>query len=283
MEKTNPYKVKVLEKTLNIIDLFDEKGKELTPAEIRESLDLNKSTIFRILNILGDAGYLEKNSVTLKYRLGFKLYHLGSLVEGRSEIRNIAHPFLEELKEMCDETVHLVVLDNGEALYLDKLEGKKAIRVVSNVGWRLPAHCSGVGKVLLASLPAETVSKIIQDKGLKRFTNNTITDIETLKIELARIRKQGYAVDNEEIEVGLKCVAAPLKYSKDEAIAAISISGPKERFSGVEMKRLIPLVKSASERISDVLKRKHCDQEVLKFQNEEKGRTVLSKNTGRVQ
>jgi IclR family KDG regulon transcriptional repressor len=282
MKKANPYKVKVLEKTLNILDLFNEKGKELTPAEIRKSLDLNKSTIFRILNILVHAGYLEKNSVTLKYRSGFKLYHLGSLVEDRSEIRNIAHPFLEELTEKCDETVHLVVLDQGEALYLDKLEGKKAIRVVSKVGWRLPTHCSGVGKVLLAFLPDETVREIIQQKGLKRFTNNTITDIVTLKIELARIRKQGYAIDNEEIEVGLKCIAAPLKYSKGEAIAAISISGPKERFSGIEMKRLIPLVKSTSERISDVLKRKHCDQEVFRFQNEGKGRSFLSQNTGRV-
>lgn len=261
MEKTKPYKVKVLEKTLNILDLFDEKGKELTPAEIRKSLDLNKSTIFRILNILVDASYLEKNSDTLKYRLGFKLYYLGSLVEGRSEIRNIAHPFLEELTEKCDETVHLVVLDHGEALYLDKLEGKKAIRVVSKVGWRLPTHCSGVGKVMLASLPDETVREIIKEKGLKRFTNNTITDIETLKIELARIRKQGYAIDNEEIEVGLKCIAAPLINLKGEAIAAISISGPKERFSGVEMKRLIPLVKNASERISDIMKRRRFDHE----------------------
>lgn len=280
MEKTTPYKVKVLEKTLNILDLFDEKGKELTPTEIRKSLDLNKSTIFRILNILVDAGYLEKNSDTLKYRLGFKLYYLGSLVEGRSEIRTIAHPFLEELTEKCDETVHLVVFDQGEALYLDKLEGKKAIRVVSKVGWRLPIHCSGVGKAILAFLPDETVDEIIRERGLKRFTNNTITDIATLRIELARIRKQGYAIDNEEIEVGLKCIAAPLQYSKGEVIAAISISGPKERFSGVEMKRLIPLVKSASERISDVLKRKHCDQEGFRFQNQEQGRAFLSQNTG---
>jgi len=282
MKNSNPYKIKVLEKIIKILDLFDEKGKELTPTEIRESLGLNKSTVFRILNILVEASFLERDSVTSKYRLGFKLYYLGSLVEGRSEIKNLAHPFLEELKEKCDETVHLVVLDHGEAFYLDKLEGKKAIRVVSNVGWRLPVHCTGVGKVLLASLPEETVRNIIQEKSLKRFTNNTITDLETLKIELARIRKQGYAIDNEEIEVGLKCVAAPLKYSAGETIAAISVSGPKERFNGAEMKRLILLVKSTSERISDVLKKKHCDQEVLRFQNEEKRCAVLSQNTGGV-
>jgi DNA-binding IclR family transcriptional regulator len=270
MKNSNPYQIKVLEKVIRILDLFDEKGKELTPVEICESLSLNKSTAFRIINILADANYLERDSVTSKYRLGFKLHYLGSLVEGRSEIKNLAHPFLEELKEKCDETVHLVVLDHGEALYLDKLEGQKAIRVVTKVGLRLPAHCSGVGKVLLASLPEETVQKIIQEKGMQPITNNTITDLETLKIELARIRKQGYAIDNEEIEIGLKCIAAPLQYSTGETIAAISISGPRERFNGAAMKRLIPLVKDTAKRISDILNKKHCEQEVLRFRNEKR-------------
>jgi len=268
MTISRAYQIKVLEKVTRILDLFDEKGKELTATEIHELLELNKSTTFRILNMLEGAGYLERDPATLNYRLGFKLYYLGSLVEGRTEIRNLAHPFLEQLKEKCDETVHLVVLDHGEALYLDKLEGKKAIRVVSRVGWRLPSHCSGVGKVLLASLPEETLHKIIKEKGLKRFTKNTITDPETLKIELARIRKQVYAIDNEEIEVGLKCVAVPVKDGEGRVVAAISISGPKERFNGIEMKRFIPLVKSTSEQISSVLKKKHLNQEVLRFQNE---------------
>jgi len=257
MTNSNPYQIKVLEKVIRILDLFDEKGKELTPVEICESLSLNKSTAFRIINILSEANYLERDSLTSKYRLGFKLQYLGSLVEGRSEIKNLAHPFLEELKEKCDETVHLVVLDHGEAFYLDKLEGERAIRVVTKVALRLPAHCSGVGKVLLASLPDETVNKIIQEKGFKRFTNNTIIDLKTLMVELARIRKQGYAIDNEEIELGLKCIAAPLKNSAGETIAAISISGPRERFNSAQMKRLIPLVKNASERISEVLKKKY--------------------------
>ena len=162
MEKTTPYKIKVLEKTLRLLELFDEKGKELTLSEIRELLDLNKSTVFRILNILTEASYIEKDSATSRYRLGFKLYHLGSMVEGLAEIKNLAHPFLEELTEKCNETVHLVVLDHGEALYLDKQEGKRAIRVVSKVGWRLPAHCSGVGKAMLSCLSDEAVEKIIQ-------------------------------------------------------------------------------------------------------------------------
>ncbi|MEW6266976.1 MAG: IclR family transcriptional regulator [Thermodesulfobacteriota bacterium] len=251
------YQIKVLQKVFDILELFDERGKELTATEIHGALNLNKSTTFRILNMLEEGGYLEREPVSLKYRLGFKFYYLGSLVVGRTEIRNLAHPFMEELKEKCDETVHLVVLDHGEALYLDKLEGKKAIRVVSRIGWRLPAHCSGVGKVLLAFMPEETVDQIIKERGLKRFTQNTITDARTLKVELTRIRKQGYAVDNEEIEVGLKCVAAPVRGAKEEVLAALSISGPKERFRENDLRRLIPLVKNTTEMISEVLKKKH--------------------------
>jgi len=125
MTISRAYQIKVLEKVTRILDLFDEKGKELTATEIHELLELNKSTTFRILNMLEGAGYLERDPATLNYRLGFKLYYLGSLVEGRTEIRNLAHPFLEQLKEKCDETVHLVVLDHGEALYLDNLKGKR--------------------------------------------------------------------------------------------------------------------------------------------------------------
>jgi DNA-binding IclR family transcriptional regulator len=268
MRNQKSYKIKVVDKLLKILDLFNEKGKELTATEIHGLLKLNRSTIFRILNILEEAGYLERDRLTLKYRLGFKLSYLGSLVEGRAEIRNLAHPFLEELKEKCDETVHLVVLDHGEALYLDKLEGKKAIRVVSRVGWRLPAHCSGVGKVLLASLPEEVVQNVIKEKSLKRMTPNTIISPKALRTELGRIRKEGYAIDNEEIEIGLKCIAAPIKDAGGQAVAAISISGPKERFGDAEMKRFIPLVKSTAEQISDVLKKRYLNQGIMKSRKE---------------
>lgn len=267
MRKTITYQIKVLEKVLRILDLFNEKGKELTITEIHKPLNLNKSTTFRILSILEEATYLERDPTTLKYRLGFKLYHLGFLVEGYAEVRKLTHPFLEELNKKCDETVQIVVLDHGEALYLDKLEGRKPIRVVSHIGQRLPAHCSGVGKVLLSSLTEEYVDRIIKEKGLKRFTNNTITDSAKLKLELAQIRKQGYAIDNEEIEVGLKCLAVPIKDSDSKVIAAISIAAPKERLGENEIKSFIPMIKNTSEGISKVLIKKHFKQEVFRREN----------------
>jgi DNA-binding IclR family transcriptional regulator len=237
MANLETYKIKVLEKLLRILELFDEKGKQLTASEIYQILGLNKSTVFRILNILEESSYLERDPITLRYRLGFKIYFLGSLVEGYSEIRKLAHPFLENLNKTCNETVQLVILDRGEAFYLDKLEGERPIRVVSKVGQRLPPHCVGVGKVLLASLPKEALDKIIREK------------------------HHGYAIDNEEIEPGLRCLAVPLNDSEGKVIAAISIAAPKERFGNEVIDRLIPVLKNTSSEISKVFERKNLKQD----------------------
>ncbi|MCX5803734.1 MAG: IclR family transcriptional regulator [Proteobacteria bacterium] len=252
MKNSRTYQIKVLDKVLQILGLFDEKGKELKASELHEKLGLNKSTTFRILNTLAEADYLERDPRSRKYRLGFKLYFLGSLIEGPNEIRKIARPFLEDLLHKCEETVHLTVLHHGEALYLDKIDGKRSVRVVSRVGMRLPAHCSGVGKVLLAALPIESLDRIIKEKGLSRLTDNTITNEKSLKAQLARVRKQGYAIDNEEIEIGLKCIAAPITDSKGNIIAAISVAGPKDRLK--EEATIIPLVMDTAAGISRALK-----------------------------
>ncbi len=250
------YKIKVLDKALKILDAFNEKGKELSSTQIYQALNLNKTTAFRILKILEDSNYLERSPHSLKYRLGFKLYCMGSLVEGLSEIQKIAHPFLVEMVKRCDETVHLAILSHGEALYLDKLEGQKALRIVSRVGMRLPAHCSGVGKILLAFVPEEELEQIIAEKGLPRFTRNTITSGKSLRGELAKVRKQGYAVDNEEIIAGAKCVAAPVRDSDGDVLAAISISVPKGRLSRSDFRRTLPLLIGTAGKISEALKEK---------------------------
>jgi len=256
-------RIKVLDKTFHILDLFDERGKKLSAKEIVDTLNINKSTASRILSILEGKDYLERDPKSLKYRLGLKLYFLGSLVEGIGEMQQLARPFLQELVHQCEETVHLVIFSHGEALYVDKIEGKRALRMVSRVGMSLPAHCSGVGKVLLSYLDTEALHAIIAAKGLSRFTNNTITKMNTLKTELSKIRQQGYAIDNEEIEVGLKCVAAPVSDVNDHIIAAISVAGPKDRLTDLELRRLIPLVRTSAEKISGAFKKKKLDGRIL--------------------
>ncbi len=255
MARPGGYHIKVLDKALALLDLFEEPGASFTAAAIARRSGLNKTTVFRILTALEDADYLERSPGSLAYRLGFKLYRLGSLVEGNAAIERLARPFLEELKQKCDETVHLVVLHRGEALYLDKIEGRKAIRAVTRVGMKLPAHCSGVGKVLLAHLPRAEMEAVLRRHGLKRFTPNTITDPRRFDAELAAIRRRGYALDDEEIELGLECVAAPIRDAGGTVVAALSISGPKYRLDQ-ELERLAALVLRTAGRISDAMKGK---------------------------
>jgi IclR family KDG regulon transcriptional repressor len=253
MPERGHYKIKVLEKALAIVELFDQPGIELTATGVAKKLGMSKATAFRILSVLEARSYLERARDGGAYRLGFMLHRLGSLVEGRAVIQRRARAVLEELKHECDETVHLVVLDAGEALYLDKIEGRKAIRVVSRVGMRLPLHCSGVGKVLLAYLSDDQIDEIIRLKGLAPLTPNTITERAALRAELRLVRRKGFAVDNEEIELGLKCVAAPVRDASGAVVAAVSISGPKYRFDNATTRELVRLLCRAGDRISSAL------------------------------
>ena len=260
MNSTNRYKIKVLEKALRILDLFDEKGKELSITEINDILGFNKTSTFRIVKNLEEADFIEKDSDTQKYKLGVRLYYLGSLAEPHTKLVKIARPFLRRLNQACDETVHLAVLHQGEALYLDKIEGRKVIQVISSVGTKLPSHCSGVGKTLLAALPEGALDSIIRQKGLLGFTLHTITDPDALRLELARVRQQGYAIDNEEIEEGLKCVAAPVLDAGSRVVAAISISTPKERFDR-EVSAFIRNVTQTAREISDKIRQQGLNKD----------------------
>lgn len=249
-----PYKVKVLEKAIKVLDLFSDREKGFTITEMSGRLNLKMATVFRIVKTFEQAGFLYMNPDNKEYFLGLKLYHLGLLAEPRTRITRIARPFLESLNEKSGETVHLVVLHQNQSLYVDKIEGRRTIRVMTNVGMKLPAHCSGVGKVLLAALTEEEVDRVILKTGLVRFTANTLTDPGDLKAELARTRDQGYAIDNEEIEEGLVCVAAPVYDGNRTVVAAVSVSAPKDRVLD-NQPALIALVTGTARHISEALSR----------------------------
>ncbi|RJX32458.1 MAG: IclR family transcriptional regulator [Desulfarculus sp.] len=251
-DKHAKYRIKVLQKAFRLLELFGDEALELTVPEINQRLHYNKTTTFRIIANLEEEGYLEKNPETGKYRLGMKLFFLGSLVKPYRYLRSAARPLLEQLNKQSDETVHLAVLHKGEALYLSKLESSHTVRVViSQEGHKLPAHCSGVGKVLLAHLPPEEAKGIVEERGLPAFTQHTITTWKNLEAELQRIRAQGYALDNEEIEIGLKCVAAPV-FFEGSVVAGLSVSVPRERFDQ-NQPALIAMVTRAARELSQVL------------------------------
>ncbi|MDA3787044.1 MAG: IclR family transcriptional regulator [Desulfobacula sp.] len=254
MEQNSNYRIKVLEKTFKLLGLFSEERPALSIKEINDLLDFNKSSTFRIIKNLEEVAYLTKDPITLKYKLGYGIYYMGNFAESHTVVHKIAKPYLQKLNEECVETIHLAVMCRGQALYLEKIEGKRVLTVISKTGTKLPCHCSGVGKILLSDLPEAELAEIIREWGLPEYTCNTITDMASLKKELIQIRKQGYAIDNEEIENSLKCIAAPIRDSRQRVIAAISISAPKERFDHDEPNFRF-IVKKTAQEISDRLTR----------------------------
>jgi DNA-binding IclR family transcriptional regulator len=249
----NTSHIQSVAKALRIVDALAEAGKELALGEIAKKLGLPKSTAHGLLSTLCSFGYVEQSVFTGKYKLGLQLLKLGSIVAHNLDLRAVAAPYIQRLVDMTRETVHLTILDKGEVLCIDKRESPESLRMVSRVGMRLPAHCTGVGKVLLAFLPLSEAKKIIAVKGLPRFTKNTITDPNILEAELAKVRVQGYAIDNEEIMDGLRCVAAPIRDYCGKVYAAISISGPVSRLKEERLELAIELITRTVAEISSDL------------------------------
>lgn len=172
-------------------------------------------------------GYLEQNTESLKYKLGIKLFELGNYVGQHLDIGIIARPIIKDLVKELNETVHLVSLQRDELIYIEKVEGHSALTIYSHIGKRAPFHCTGVGKAILSQLSEEEVDRILSSASLEAFTEFTMTNIEKIKGSLPAIREQGYAFDDEEIELGLKCVAAPIFNHQGNVVASISCAAPK--------------------------------------------------------
>ena len=224
--------VQSIERVSIILDVLSEYPQGLSLGPLSGKTGLNKGTAHRLLSSLVFLDYARQDAETKKYYLGFKLAELGNRLLSQIDLRTEARPFLMELAERTKETVHLVILDRLEVLYIDKVEADiqpTGLRMVSMLGSRIPAHCSAVGKVLLAALPEKNVKEMAQKWGLPRRTKNTITDPAKLLAHLRFVKKNGYALDDEENEIGVRCIGAPVRDQQGEVAAAISISVPAIR------------------------------------------------------
>ena len=222
--------LQTIHKASEVLALYDRDHTEWGVREISDRLKLAKSTTHDLLTSLAQVGFLNKTAEG-RYRLGWRLVTLSETLLATTELRHEARPVMEVLAAQYKETIHLAVLDDTKAVYVDKLEGMQAVRVeLTSLGTRLYPHCSALGKILLAYSPEEEARRIIRTSGLPRFTPNTITDEEELCQALAQIRKQGYACDFEEILPDLCCVGAPIYNYSGRVIAAISMSLPAYRF-----------------------------------------------------
>ncbi len=244
--------VKSVYRASEILDFIAER-KHVTLAEVSRELGIPKSTAHEIIYTLTAVGILEKEEKTGEYSLGIKLIELGNHAQQNLEIRRIATPIMRELNEELDETVHLTVLDDDEVLYVECFESSKRLRTYSVIGIRAPLYCTAVGKAILAGIDEGEVDRVIERRGLKAFTRNTITDRDKLIEELKRTRKRGYSVDNVEHEEGVRCVGAPIRDISGRVVASISVSGPTQRITEDKIPEIGRIVREKAERISRLL------------------------------
>lgn len=224
--------IQTIERASSILDLVGRSPRGMSIKDLSIGLDLPKGTVHRILSSLSFFGFIRQDPDSKDYLLGFKLMELGALLGIQLDLGRVAEPVLWELAEKTGETVHMVMLDMGEVVYIGKTEPLQAtgsLKMVSRVGTRIPPHCCAVGKALIAHLSPEDLDGLIREKGLQKRTANTITDPDRLKEHLRMVRRQGYAVDDEENELGIRCVAATILDGKGEPVAAVSVSGPALR------------------------------------------------------
>ncbi|WP_246943120.1 IclR family transcriptional regulator [Bacillus pinisoli] len=248
MERENM--VKSVSRALDIVHLVSMKKGGLGVTEIANQIDINKSSVYRILSTLVQYGYVEQDVETGRYKLGYKFLEVSSRLLESIDLRAEARPYLQELEQETNEVIHLVVYDQGEVVYIEKLEGTETLRMHSKVGKRAPMHCTSVGKAILANLPSSVVLDIVERKGLPMHTNKTITEKEAFLMELNNVKKLGYALDLEENEPGISCIAVPIFDHLERAIAAVSISGPTIRMTGERMEQLQGKMREIGYRIS---------------------------------
>lgn len=239
-------------KAAHLLRAFTTETPEWGISALAKNLGLAKSTVHRLATTLIESRLLEQNPQTFKYHLGLAVFELGACVASQMDVSKVSVPYLEALMERTGDTVHLAILDNNEVLYISKIESRQTIRMYSRVGRRGPVYCTGVGKSMLAFQEAEKIEQVIA-AGAVAHTEHTIVRPEALRANLAEIRKLGYAIDDEEIEIGLRCVAAPIRDHSGKVIASVSVAGPSQRLTKERLLAFAPDVVSTADTISQKL------------------------------
>jgi DNA-binding IclR family transcriptional regulator len=230
----------MVDRVVLILSVFERSSEALTAGQISVRSGIPRSSVQRILQQLVSARWLKRHDDG--YALGLRMFEIGSLVSHRSRITCAARPLIRELAERTGQVVHLAVLDQQDVVYLDKVAGALADRAFadalpSRVGGRLPAHCTAVGKALLAYSPPATVSEYLA-AGLRRRTEASLATPAALNAAIAGIRNSGYATEQDEAVTGVACVAAPVR-SADEAVAAVSVCGPGDQMRAKDLRPLV--------------------------------------------
>jgi DNA-binding IclR family transcriptional regulator len=248
--------VKPVQSVYHALQLFEvfrtaDNKDEFGVTELSKSLGLHKNNVFRLLATLASRGYIEQNLNTENYRLGIGIFNLGQKFVSKLGILKLARPFMEKIVSEVKESVYIGILREGNVIYLDMVETQLPVRVVSRVGKDVPAYCTAIGKVQLAYSSEEEINKIYMGARLKRYTDHTITSLPVLKKELKSVAELDYALDNEEFEERVRCVAVPVKDYLGIPVAALSVSGPACRMTDERMMNsILPVAKKYAREIS---------------------------------
>jgi len=246
-------KVNSVDRALVILEYLGTQTKEVGVRELGQAIGLSKSSVHRILQTLRARGFVRWNPDNARYSLGMRAFEVGCGILRSMEAHSVAKPHLEQLVSQLGETAFLGVIDDSEMVYIDKIDGRRSVRMYADIGSRRPLHCTAIGKALLAHLDRAEIDRIIAARPLTRYTKATITDPEALRQELDKVRRQGYAEDNEELEEGLYCVGAPLFNYSGRPVASISVSVPKIGQQTVQKDRIIKAVVQSAQEISTKL------------------------------
>lgn len=246
--------VQSVDRVLDILEILSSAPFGMTLSDLAVASGLHVSTAHRLVNALVERGYAMKEPVSGKYRLTLRTFEIGSRVSGVWNLLSAAKPYLEELAAVSQEAVHLVERDGNCVVYLYKAEPfRQMVRMSSHTGLRNPMYCTGVGKSILALLPPEAVDKLWQTEQIEQFSPNTITDLAQMHRELELSRQRGYAMDNEEHEPGVRCIAVAIQNWAGEPVAAVSISAPVTRMDDAMIQRMLPPLQSTAREISRML------------------------------
>lgn len=254
------YKLQVMDRALAILDILGTVHGDSSLTELCVALNLHKSTLHRLMMVLERHRLVDKNADTGRYRLGLKLFELGSKAIASLDLREQARPHLTRIQQETEETVNFAVLDQGQVLYIAKIEPQRNLRIAAHVGHRFPAYCTALGKAMMAELSDPEVDSILSTCEMVAKTPNTITSPAMLKDELRIIRSRGYSIDDEENDEGARCVGVAVRDQRGRPVAAISVSGPASRVTKSKVPEIAKVVMRAAETLSREL---GCSSESL--------------------
>ena len=243
--------VQSVDRALSILEVLAERG-WLSVNDIAEHLEIHKSTASRLLSTLAQRGFAEQETARGRYRLGFGVVHLASAVMGELDLARLAQPICERLSQQTQETVNVAVLEGSEVVNIAQVIGSSSVVSVNWLGRRNPLHCTSTGKVLLASLPDPEQTRLLAGT-LERLTDHTVTDPARLQKQLHKVREVGYAVTEEELELGLNAVAAPVRSFGGHVVAALSVAGPSYRLTQAHLSEIVARTQDAARQLSEQL------------------------------